>query len=245
MNRLLIILKGFFVGATMTVPGVSGGTMAVIMGIYEDLLSAINDVFKKPKEKIPVLLFFAVGCIAGFFTLAGVVTYLLENRKTGMIVRIVFAAIVALGIPPLVKNAELSKPDIKCILCVLAGAAVVVVLNFLPVGNMGDKGGILWAITQMLAGVIAAMALVLPGVSVTHMLYILGMYTDIMHKVYSMQIVSMIPFAIGFAVGIFATGKILQGLMENHKKGMYSTITGFVIGSVILLIMDGISRINV
>lgn len=241
----IIILKGFCIGATMTVPGISGGTMAVVMGIYEDLLSAINGCFRKPKEKIPFLLWFMAGGAAGFFLLAGVVTYLLENEKTGMIVRLVFAAVIALGIPLLVKNSGLSKPDVKGVFCLIAGAAIVVSINFLPVGNMGDKDGVWWIVAQLLAGVIAGAAIILPGISITHMLYIMGMYGDIIHRVYSLQFISLIPFAIGLISGIFIIGKVFESFMEHHKKCVYMAITGFVTGAVVLLVMDGIGWINV
>ena len=82
-KQLKVIAKGLWVGSTMTVPGVSGGTMAVVAGIYEDLLHSVNQLRREPLRQIPFLLQFVLGAGTGFLLLAGIITRLLQNEMTG------------------------------------------------------------------------------------------------------------------------------------------------------------------
>ena len=110
MNSIKIILSGAFIGGTMTVPGVSGGTMAIIIGIYEQLLGAINGLKKNPKENIIFLIKFLLGACIGFLFFAKLITGLIDNDMTGGFVRFFFCGIVIGGIPLLVKKSEV-KPN--------------------------------------------------------------------------------------------------------------------------------------
>ena len=89
--NIILILKGLWIGSTMTIPGVSGGTMAVVTGIYEELIKSINGLRKEPKEHLPFLIKFALSALVGFILFAGFVTYLLENIHTGTYIRFLFA----------------------------------------------------------------------------------------------------------------------------------------------------------
>lgn len=102
------ILKGMWIGATMTVPGVSGGTMAVVIGIYEDLIAAVNGLFKNPLKHIGFLLKFVAGAFIGFIFFAKWITFLLSSNNFGEIIRFLFMGIVIGGIPLLVNKSGMA-----------------------------------------------------------------------------------------------------------------------------------------
>lgn len=229
-------LKGLWVGSTMTVPGVSGGTMAVVVGIYEDLIHAINGLKKEPKSHIVFLLQFALGAVAGFLVFAKMITALLENASTSALTKLFFCGVVVGGIPLLVQKSEIEKIEGRHIVCLVVGAAVVLAMTMLPTGLFAAGSGITFWILQFVAGVIIAIALILPGISVTHILYIMGLYEVVLQKVYELEFLSLIPLAIGVFVGTFMTTDLLEKGMNRYPQEVYMAIVGFVSGSLIQLI---------
>lgn len=233
------VLKGLWVGSTMTVPGVSGGTMAVVVGIYEDLIRAINGLKKEPKAHIIFLLQFAIGAVAGFLVFAKMITALLENTSTSSLTKLFFCGVVVGGIPLLVQKSEMEKIEGKHIVCLVVGAAVVLAMTMLPTGLFAVGSGVTFWILQFVAGVIIAIALILPGISVTHILYIMGLYEVVLRKVYELEFLSLVPLAIGVFVGTFMTTDLLEKGMNRYPQEVYMAIVGFVAGSLIQLIPRG------
>lgn len=238
MNIISTILKGLWVGATMTVPGVSGGTMALVVGIYEKLIHAINGIRKRPKENILFLLQFLLGAGVGFLVFARCITYLLSSEQTGEVTRFIFMGIVAGGIPLLVKETGMQKVKFKHILFLLLGIGVVLGLMLLPKDLSSSGEGIGYYLMQILAGFIVAVAMILPGISMTHMLYILGMYETVLEDVYTLQLLNLLPLVIGLLLGTFLTANLLEYLMEKHRECVYMIIIGFVAGSLTSLIPE-------
>lgn len=234
--QVKLILKALWIGATMTIPGVSGGTMAVITGIYEELISAINGIKNNIKKHLPFLFQFLAGAGVGFICFAQFVTYLLDHPTYGNIVRIIFAGIVIAGIPLLVKKSGIDKIKLSHIICILAGAAVVLMLSELPEGLFASGDGLSYVLLQLSGGIIVAVALVLPGISVSHMLYILGLYQVVMENVYSFHWFALLPLFIGVIAGTFTTTGILERLMKRFPDKLYMTIIGFVAASIVSLL---------
>lgn len=232
-------LKGLWVGSTMTVPGVSGGTMAVVVGIYEDLIHAINGIKKEPKTHIIFLLQFALGAVTGFLVFAKMITELLENESSSSLTKLFFCGVVVGGIPLLVRKSEMEKIEGRHIICLVVGASVVFAMSMLPTGLFAVGSGIAFLILQFVAGVIIAVALILPGISVTHILYIMGLYEMVLQKVYGLQFVSLIPLLAGVLIGTFLTADLLEKGIERYPQEVYMAIIGFVAGSLIQLIPSG------
>ncbi len=233
------LLKAVWIGATMTIPGVSGGTMAVVTGIYEDLIHAVNGVRKEPKKHIEFLLRFLLGAGCGFLLLARMVTWLLEQPQMGEITRFFFCGIVLGGIPLLVKKAELSKVSVSHVLCLLLGAGIVLGLGQMPQGLFSSGTGIVFLLLQLVGGFLIAVALVLPGISVSHMLYILGLYEMVLQRIYAFRFWELIPLAIGGILGTFLTADALERLLERFPSQVYMAIVGFVASSIVTLIPTG------
>ncbi len=238
-KALLDILKGLWIGSTMTVPGVSGGTMAVVVGIYEELIHAVNGFRKEPLKQIPFLLRFVLGAGSGFLIFARIVTYLLEQDTMGEVMRLLFCGIVVGGIPLLVKKSEVKKIKVHHVFWLVCGAMIVLALAKLPHGTFTEGSGIAGFLLQVAGGFLIAVALILPGISVTHMLYIMGLYEVVMESVYSFHFIILIPLAIGGVLGTFLTTGLLEYLMKRYTEEVYLVIIGFVTGSLVSLLPPG------
>ena len=238
------MLKGLWVGSTMTIPGVSGGTMAVIIGIYEDLICAINGLRKNPQKHIWFLLQFLLGAGVGFLFLAGWITRLLSNEATGNLTRCFFCGIVVGGIPLLVQKTGIQKIKPGHILYLVLGIGIVLVLTGLPQGMFAAGSGISFFLMQILGGVVIAVALVLPGISVTHMLYIMGLYELVLEKIYEFRFLDLLPLVVGVILGTFLTADFLEKIMKKYPAEVYMVIIGFVAGSVISLIPEDTGNIS-
>ena len=234
--QINVILKALWIGSTMTIPGISGGTMAVIVGIYEELIESINGLLKNPKKYLPFLLRFVLFSSIGFILFAKLVTTLLENPSYGYIIKIIFVLIILAGIPFLYKKSGVTTLTPLHFLCVVSGIIGVLAISFIPPDTFITDGDLLNLLFQLIGGVIIAIALVLPGISVSHMLYILGIYESVMHSVYSFHWFNLVPLVLGVVVGIFATTNIIEKLLKKYPDKVYMTIIGFVAASLITLI---------
>ena len=233
------MLKGAWVGATMTVPGVSGGTMAVVAGIYESLIRAINGLRKEPGKCIWFLTQFTIGALLGFVLFARFIALLLQSETAGEITRFFFGGVVTGGIPLLIQKSETVNIKIRHVLCLVSGAAMVFLLSSMPKGMLDAGSPIAQILLQAAGGLLTAIALILPGISVTHMLYILGLYEVVLGHIYAMEFAKLIPLVTGALAGIFLTAGILEWLMKSYTTEVYLVIIGFVAGSIASLIPFG------
>lgn len=236
MESLKIFLRGIYVGGTMTVPGVSGGTMAIVIGIYERLICAVNNLRKNPKENIIFLFKFLLGASIGFLVFAKIITTLIDSKFFGAFVRFFFCGIVIGGIPLLVCKSKVKKIDYGNSFCLLLGVIIVIGLSMLPKGSFNGNNIVYEIIMQFIGGFIVAVALILPGISATHMLYVLGLYSEVLEKIYNFKILQLIPLMIGLLCGTFLTAKWIEKLIEKHTTKIYLIIIGFVMGSVVSLL---------
>ena len=230
------VLKGLWVGSTMTVPGVSGGTMAVVVGIYEELIHAINGLKDNFKIHMIFLLQFVLGAGTGFLVFARIITALLDNVIMGGLTRLFFCGVVIGGIPLLVRKSGIEKLAFRHIVSLCIGAAIVLGLLLLPTGMFVTGSGVTFWILQFIGGIIVAIALILPGISVTHILYIMGLYEVVLQRVYELQWLSLVPLAAGVLVGTFLTADILEKGIQKYPEEVYMAIIGFVASSLVNLI---------
>lgn len=225
-------LKGLTVGGTMTVPGVSGGSMAMILGIYDKLISALNGVLKFDKKSFIFLVQFALGAIIGIVLFSGSVLSLIE--KFPMPMSYFFIGAVLGGAPLMYKSANETKFRATSIIYPLIGIVIVSLIALLPEGLFapGDSLGIKEFFIQILGGVIVAMALVLPGISVSQMLLMLGLYESTMQAAHTLNVIPLIPLVLGALLGMVATAKLMDKAMNRFPNATYLIIFGFVLGSV-------------
>ena len=231
MNKLNVFLKGLIIGGTMTVPGVSGGSMAMILGIYERLISSISSFFKQIKENVIFLAIFLAGSGLGIFLFAKSLLSLMEAYP--LPVRYFFVGAVAGGIPMIFREATVKKVTWKTIAYLLIGIIAVSLIALLPNGLFSSQnGGLAGILLQIIGGFIIAIALVLPGISVSQMLLMLGLYEEVMEAVSTLNVLTVLPLGIGVVTGILLTTKFLESAMKRYPQSTYLIVLGFILGSL-------------
>lgn len=233
-STLITVFKGLWIGGTLTVPGVSGGSMAMILGIYDKLLWAVNSLIKKGVEKKKAFLFLlwmALGGAVGFVIFSKLVGMLLESVP--LYVCFFFVGAVIGGAPMVFKQAKIDRIGLLDVVMVICGAIIVCLIALIPSGifSIDGVGGIGGVALKLLCGVILAFGLVLPGISFSQMLYVFGIYGEIVQRVSSFDILPLIPFGIGGIIGIFVTSWLVETLMKKFPRRVYMVIFGFLLGS--------------
>ncbi|MBR4515381.1 MAG: DUF368 domain-containing protein [Lachnospiraceae bacterium] len=252
MNFIIDFIKGIFVGVANVIPGVSGGTMAVSFGVYDKLVGSISNILKKFKESFKTLLPLALGMAFGIISFTFVIPYMLENIP--FVTACIFTGLILGGIPALLKNLKSYSglPDrtptyVNLIVFILL-LAVSLIMPFLN----GDKeSGMLLEATPstmiivVFMGMIAAAAMVIPGVSGSLILMVLGYYfgivtavRDFIKALKDMDMAFLVdrglvlaPFALGCLVGLFLIAKLISWLLNKFPLATYYGILGLVVAS--------------
>ena len=236
INTIYTIASGAWIGGTMTVPGVSGGSMAMILGVYDRLIGSVNGIFHKERrrESLLFLLKFLLGAVAGLFLFSRLITFLLENEACAFPTRFFFLGAVVGGAPMIFRSAGVKRVSAAVFLYPIIGIAAALLISLIPsglfeIGGEGFLSVLLGILIQLVGGLVIAVALVLPGISVSQMLLVLGIYEPLTEAVSSldfMALLSFIPLVIGTVAGIFLTTGILERAMKRHPTGTYLLILG-------------------
>lgn len=216
----------------MLVPGVSGGSMAMILSIYDRLIEAVSSFFKDIKSNALFLFVFVLSAGAGMLLLARPILSLLESYPKAM--GFFFIGAVAGGIPAIYNQAQIKSFSWKYVLYMASGMLVVAMLSMMPTDVLetsvsGEKTTFVFLI---IAGLVAAAALILPGISVSYLLLIMGMYHELMRAISELDMTFLIPMGLGLLVGIILLTKGLNFFMTRYPQAAYLIILGFVFGSL-------------
>ena len=239
VKDIIIAVKGFFMGAANVVPGVSGGTIALISGIYEELVGALNAVMSPAPWKAlfkgrfkefwtlvhgRFLLWLAIGVVLSIFTLAKLIEH--ELRFHPILVWAFFFGLILASAFYMFRDIKGWK--LRDTLFAIAGVALgLIVCTLSPTTTPDSK----WF--NFICGAIAVCTMILPGISGSFILVILGKYDYIMSAVSNMDIPVLLVFAFGCAVGILAFAKFLNWLLARWERQTMLVLLGFVLGSLV------------
>ena len=232
ISLLSTLLKGLCIGGTMLVPGVSGGSMAIILGIYDRLISAVSSFFKNIKANIVFLVVFVLGSLTGMILFANPILKLLEMFYMPMIY--FFIGAVAGSAPMIYRQSGSRKISWKTFIYPIVGFIIVFAVSMIPVNNIynTENVNITTYILLVTVGIAAAIALVLPGISVSYMFLLFGMYETVIKSIKELDFKFLLPLAAGLIIGIILTTKILESAMKKFPEASYMIILGFILGSV-------------
>lgn len=236
-NYLLLVLKGCAMGAADVVPGVSGGTIAFITGIYEKLINSIKSIdieairllfqLKTASfwKKINGSFLLSVLCGIGIsiFSLAKLMAYLLTHHPIETW-SFFFGLIIASA---LLVSKEIKKWDIFTVISLIAGICAAYTITVLSPASTPETW---WFI--MLSGAIAICAMILPGISGAFILVLLGKYYFIIGAVGRLDIGILALFAVGALIGIISFSHLLSWLLKNYHNMTIALLTGFMVGSL-------------
>ncbi len=252
MNMFKNIIKGMMIGIANIMPGVSGGTLAVSMGIYDKLIHCITHILSEFKESMKFLLPIFAGAGIALVALTFVVEALFQYYPIPT--NLLFIGLIVGGLPPVVTKVKSHKLSFGHILAGLLFFALVV-----GMAMMGDNGnrqvtlnlGIVPMIKLVLVGIIAAATMIIPGVSGSMVLLILGYYEPIIQQITAFctavitldmagilhGIAILLPFGIGVLIGILGIAKIIEIIFEKYPVYAYCAIIGLIAASPIAILV--------
>lgn len=252
MNLLKSILKGMVIGVANAIPGVSGGTMAVSMGIYDKLIHALTHLFKEFKKSMQVIVPILIGAGLGVVVLAAVIEKMFEAIpiQTNML----FIGLIIGGLPIILNKLKGQKVSAGGVIGFLV--FFVIVVGLAAIGESeGAAADVSFGFVNVLklfgVGIVAAATMVIPGVSGSMMLMIMGYYetiieviNDFVKSIIAFDIDAMltamgvlVPFGIGAVFGIFAIAKLVEIVFEKAPLIAYWSIIGLIVSSPIGIIL--------
>ena len=247
MKYLLLVIKGFIMGIANIIPGVSGGTIALILGIYEELVNRVSHIFDNLIDNIKYILPIGIGILLSLLIMSGVINYSYENFPLPTMM--FFVGLVVGGIPMLYKNVKGKGKKASNYIIFLITFGIVILMSLSNVlfnqslvvdfSNMGFGSYLL----LFLVGIIAAGTMVIPGISGSLVLMLLGYYYPIIGTINSLKTMNNLGndililgvFGVGVLVGIVLIAKILELLFKKYAVKTYYGVLGFVSASVIAI----------
>ena len=244
MNGFLNVVKGIFIGAGAIVPGVSSGVLCVIFGIYEKLLDAVLNFFKDIKQNIKFLFPIALGVGIGVLLFSNMLNYLLYEFPIQT--KSILIGLIIGTIPSLIREVnekEAFKPqNVMYLLIALAIGIITVVLeNRMHIITNVDNMSIMYLV---MCGAIMSVGIVVPGVSSTIILMLLGVYSVYLQSVANLYLPVLIPLGIGLILGSIIVMKLTKKLLETYYSQTFYSIIGFTIGSIFVLLPQGMTMIE-
>lgn len=251
MKILVEIIKGMLIGVANVIPGLSGGTLAVAMGIYEKIIYVINNIFKEPVKCMKEMWTYILGIILGIGISVFGIVYLFNVAPvpTSML----FVGLIV-GSLPTIKE-KLGTDKLK-IVDYIVFTILAMLIIFMPIFATETTTTITTSVKDLiimfLMGVLASATMIIPGVSGSMMLMIFGYYTSIMSTISEciklfmtfkigecfMTALPIIPFAIGIVVGIFVMAKLIEILLKKYHTVVYWGIMGLIVASPFPVILQ-------
>ncbi len=237
LDYLIISFKGLAMGAADAVPGVSGGTIAFISGIYEELITTISNVnisllktlinkgFKAFWKQLngDFLLALLVGIVISYVSFMRLAKYLIEFQPI-LIWSFFFGLIIA---SILFVGKQITKWSIASIIALIIGAIAAYYITTLPSSTNNESPFFLF-----FAGALAICAMILPGISGSFILVVLGAYKTLSNAIHDIDIKKLSLFILGALVGLLSFSHVLKWLFKHYHNITLATLTGFILGSL-------------
>ena len=248
------ILKGMVIGIANIVPGVSGGTMMVAMGIYDKLIHCITHLFSEFKKSVMFVLPIGIGMLVAIAASSFVLSEMFENIPIQT--NLLFVGLILGGLPAILKKLKGGMPRVGHIITALLFFALVVGTAIIgeTEGNAADLSfGLVNVLKLLGTGIIASATMVIPGVSGSMVLMLMGVYQPILDAIKSFftSLAAMdmdgiltglgilVPFGIGIVIGVFAIAKLVEIIFKKFPLYAYYAIIGLIVASPFAIYLMG------
>lgn len=235
---LYLFIAGLVFGLANVIPGVSGGTMAVVFGIYERLINLIANFRTQWKKEIGFILSMGAGAGIAILAFGKVMDWVLANYPA--MASSFFVGVIVGSLPMLLKKTYRTarntwKINIGNILPMLVTLGIMIWMTLsgdaesaareipFTVGN---------AVMMVVYGIVAAACMIIPGISGSFVMVMIGAYGAVINAVATLNVLLLAPFGIGALIGVFGCAKLIRFLLARYEMPTYSAILGFVIGSI-------------
>lgn len=248
-KNIMLVIKGFIMGIANIIPGVSGGTLALILGIYEDFIGAISHFFTNFKKNIKFLLPIVIGMGLAIVSLSRVIDY--SYKHFPIPTCLFFVGLVLGGIPMLLSKVKGTKEVKKVSSYIIFAITFLIVMVMACSDLIFGEGmkislsnmGLIQYILLFIVGVVAAATMVIPGVSGSLVLMLLGYYYPIIDKIKEFTSFKNIGenflvlgvFGVGVLVGIVLISKLIEFLFQKYEVKTYFGVLGFIFASVLAI----------
>ncbi|MDQ0352185.1 putative membrane protein [Alkalibacillus filiformis] len=231
------LYRGGLMGISDLIPGVSGGTIAVVLGIYQRLIEGINGIFTREwKRHLAFLVPLLVGVLLALFLLSNLVNWLYDHYPNQ--VQFSFLGLIVGIIPMLLKKSEYKKTFTGQHYALFILAAFLVGLTALFQEGVADTITTYDSSTYVLlflSGWLASSAMILPGISGSMLLLIVGMYPTFVYILSDVVIEALIPLGLGIVFGLLIMSKIIKYFLNQYFYQTYALIIGLVFGSLFVV----------
>ncbi|UTR09264.1 DUF368 domain-containing protein [Evansella sp. LMS18] len=232
------LYRGAMMGTSDLIPGVSGGTIAVLLGIYDQFIGAISGIFSKDwKRHLLFLIPLGMGMVLAIFSLSNLIEWLLTYHFEPT--QFFFLGLIIGIIPLLVRNARLKETfTVKHYAALIAAALLVGSMGLLP----AEESSALIELTSFSAaaglffsGWLASMSMLLPGISGSFVLLLLGVYRTAINALATLNFPVILTIGAGVAIGFIVSSKLIKFLLQNYPVMVYAVIIGLVAGSTVVV----------
>lgn len=237
MKHLLNILKGVVIGIANAIPGVSGGTMMVIMNVFDKLLGCVTLKVKVIKENLAFLITIFLGAGIGVLLSAKVLDVLFESEFASVPTQFFFMGVV-IGSLPMIFREVTAKSKFKPIniIPLIIGTGLIVGVTLLT--NVAGENEVAKELSPsmfvylLLVAAVSAAAMLMPGLSGSLVMLILGAYETVITAVGELNILMLIPVALGVVIGLVVCAKLITICLKKFYQGTYCLILGLIVGSL-------------
>jgi len=239
-EAIILLLKGFLVGTAKMIPGVSGSVLAISLGLYEKILLAISRFFDNVKKNIRFLLPLGIGILMAIVLTSKIIAYLILNYLTPTL--FLFCGLILGGLPTLCRKINFKTLNLSEIVFLLIPFLGVVIPIFISDFMIDRTTNNFFVIVGL--GMIDALATIIPGLSGTALLMMIGYYSFVVTNIGNPSlnnIYILISFGLGFIINIILLVRTMHYLLENHHKKTYLAIIGFTSSSIILVLYKALS----
>ncbi len=241
---LHLYLFGLLIGLGFIIPGVSGGVIATILGLYDKIIDSILNFNKDIKKNILFLTPLALGIVSSVFFLSKIILYLLDNHLE--FISYVFIGLILGCVPYLIKEIKI-KTKKKIMILPFFITFSLGILLFILERNINITSPHISVLKMLLAGSFYAFGKIVPGISGAFLLMLIGVYEYLLEIIANpfliniKTIITLIPFLISFLISAYFLLKLMHYLLNKHFRITYSAIIGFVISSTIFIIPNAFS----
>lgn len=233
MEYVKNMLIGAVIGIANIIPGVSGGTMMVVLNVFDKLVNAVSNFRKEFKASLKLLSAVALGAGIALLLLSGGISWLLERHY--MVTNFFFVGVILGSFPLVWKKAGEDKLRPSSLIAGLV-TLILMLLTVYAVPTAADT--VITGLTPLLflrllvCGVIAAFCMIIPGISGSFVMVLLGVYHTVTAAISSLNIPVLIPLGMGIVIGLLSGAKLISGLLARFPQASYLAILGFMLGSI-------------
>lgn len=268
MKYISELLKGVIIGVANILPGISGGMLAITMGVYDKIIHAVTRLFREPFKSIRILLPYGLGAVAGIVFLSLAFEYLFHTYP--LQTKMAFLGLIGGGLPVLFKKSspkdEADKKNgilTSAVTCFIVLAITFAAEMTISLGHNGEgmdmasgaaylSSGRYWMFPLFLVGLLAAATMVVPGVSGSMIMMMIGYYEPILQTnnaciraassfdfpLLAANGLVLLPYFAGLIMGVFLFAKVVERLLSRHERQMYRVIIGLVFSSPFVILWD-------